>query len=73
MDLKEIKRITAFARKAGIKSLKFGDVAIEFGDHVPATRKRLKLVEEGSVPAPQAEPTLDQIYSHIYSGNEGVG
>ncbi len=74
MDLKDIKKITAFARRAGLKSLKFNGCEIEFNDSVaPPTRKRLKLVEENSAPKPPHEPTLSEINDYIYGNSEEVG
>lgn len=73
MDLKEIKKITAFARRAGLKSLKFNGVELEFGDQVAKPQaKRLKLVEDPGIPV-IAEPTLQQINDYIYGNDEEVG
>lgn len=69
MDLKEIKKITAYAKKAGIKSLKFGDVEIVFGDHLPS-KPRLVPEEVSSKPQVQQPPTLDEINAYIYSVDE---
>lgn len=72
MELKDIKRLVAFARRSGIKSLKVADFAVEFTDAAVApTQKRLKVVEDGppSQPPPRF-PTLDEINSHIYTDTE---
>ncbi len=67
MDLKEIKKLTAFARKNGIKSLKVAGCEIEFGGEVvPRRTRRLKIVEE-AMPREHQEPTLQQINDFIYN------
>lgn len=74
MDFKEIKKITAFARKAGLKSLKFNGFEIEFSDQaVPPTKKRLKIVEDEVGPSIPQEPNLEQINDYIYGNTQEVG
>lgn len=73
MDLKELKKITAYARKAGIKSLKFADVSIEFNEATtPQRAKRLIVVEEDTVKKP-TDPTLEQINDYIYGQTDEAG
>lgn len=75
MDLKQIKRVTAFARKSGIKSLKSGDFEVVFHDAAilpTPTRNKAALtqVADTDKPAPLPEPTLDQINAYIYQDSE---
>lgn len=74
MDLKELRKITAYARKAGLKSLKFNGVELEFQDslHVPrGTKPKLVPAFDGPSGLPIVpEPSLDQINAYIYENSE---
>ncbi len=74
MDLKQIRTITKFARRNGIKSLKFEGFEIEFGDLVvPPKAKRLKVIEEDAPPVQEVrELTLEQINDYIYGTNQEI-
>ena len=65
MDLKEFKRIAAYARKSGIKKCKVGDIEIEFNEQ-PI---RKAIIDDPVVPQFR-EPTLDDINKYIYETNE---
>jgi hypothetical protein len=72
-DLKDAKRLIAYARKVGAKSLRWGDLEIEFhapGVIPPRQRGSVDASAKGSEPtpltAPEAPPTLDQINEYIY-------
>lgn len=68
MDLTEIKRITLFARKTGIKSIKIDGLELEMHtplEQAPAVRRRPRH-EEMSGPKAIPEPTLEQINEFIY-------
>lgn len=84
MDLKEVKKITRFARDNGIKSLEFNGFKVEFHDAAlfpktasvaAALASKPTLVPDkdpGSRPAPAKEATLDDINAFIYQ-SEDVG
>jgi hypothetical protein len=75
MDLKEIKKITSFAQKHGVKMLSFGDFKIEFHEDTPIQMKAPKLVrvqEEAQVPKTPQDPSLQEINDYIY-GNQVTG
>lgn len=74
MDFREIKKLTAYARRSGVKHLKLDGFEIEFQDGAPAPeplrKPKLAPVQESSIPAPPPDPTLDQINQYIYGNNE---
>lgn len=71
MELAKLKELTEFAKKAGIKSLKFEDVSIEFRDVMPPARTRARPGEESSFKITKEAPTLDEINHYIYN-NDGA-
>lgn len=74
MDLKEAKKLINYARSAGIKTFKLGDLEVDFRQEITIEpRKRLKSVpkaDEVKLPPPDAPPTLDQINQYIYGDGE---
>ncbi len=71
MDFKEIKKIAAYARKVGIKSLEFDGFKLELHDKAPVFKEaKPRLIptteKEATVPKPSPEPTLDHINEFIY-------
>lgn len=80
MDLKEIKKITNFARRAGVKSIKIDGLEISFKDEIIIQRPRTpRLVKpeagktelkQGGIPTP---PTLDEINKFIYEEKPEAG
>lgn len=84
MELKEIKKLVHFARKAGVKSMSFNGLAVEFKDEIIiqhprkprlATKdgKATAASPEKAIPAPAPLPTLDEINQYIYGQSEEVG
>lgn len=70
MDFKEAKKIIAYARKNGIRSLKIGDFSVEL-ESEPVAFERAAPAPAGAQdpntrPAPPAEPTLAEINEYIY-------
>lgn len=71
MDFREAKKLIAYAKKNGIKSLKCGDVEVTFGD----TSVRMAVQE---VDVPKAihsmvmPPTLDQVNDYIYGNPDEI-
>lgn len=73
-ELKDAKRLIAYARRAGVKSFRWGSLEVEF--HVPGVippRQRGSIDASAQVsagkninPAPDPAPTLDQINAYIY-------
>lgn len=73
MDLREIKKLTAFARRAGIKSLKINGFEIELHDSAlsPQIQKRsAQVIPDPIYPSPLSAPTLDQVNAYIYGPPE---
>jgi len=66
MELDKLKEITEYARKNGIKSLKFGDVSIEFRDILPPLRTRTNKPGDKPLSAVKDVPTLDDLNDYIY-------
>lgn len=79
MEFGEIKKIVRFARSAGVKSLKLGDLSVEFKDEIIIKQPRQSKAQ------PQAEqrpafaakekqipevPTLDEINNFIYGNTD---
>lgn len=77
MELREIKKITAYARRAGIKSLEVNGFKIELHDFAlfpkaPTAKPGAPdPAIEKSTQAPDPGPTLDQINEYIYSTEDG--
>ena len=55
-DLAELKKFLALCRKQGVKEIKFGDVAVVFGE---APRKQSDEADDAEVETD--EPTMEQI------------
>lgn len=76
MDFKEFKKIIAFAKKQGLKSLSLDGLHVEFqeGYLAPQAMRKPKAkahdVKEPLVKAPDAAPTLDDINRFIYEDGE---
>lgn len=71
MDLKEVKRIVAFARKAGLSRLALDGLSFEFSsDPLPPVKKPPAAETEPAGPKPDPGPTLDQINQFIYGQDE---
>jgi hypothetical protein len=73
MDLKEIKKLSAYMRRAGIKKVRYADVEVELSDMIltamsPRERSKPTLVPDADhkLPKPIPEPTLEQINEYIY-------
>lgn len=76
MDLKEIKKIITFAKHSGIKSLTLDGLSVEFHESVSAQprRRRISKLPDTQAPLspPDVGPTLQKIYDHIYSDQDGM-
>lgn len=83
MTLAEAKKFIAYSKKMGLKHARIGDLEVTFQDGVVSEsrhfRKSLPIATAtASVPpalerpAPPPEPTLEQIYQHIYSTDAEV-
>lgn len=70
MDLKEIKKITAYAKKAGIRSLKVNGFELEFHDATildRPTKKAIPASDLSPLPKSPPPPSLEEINAYIYS------
>lgn len=77
MDLKEAKRLIAYARRKGIQRLKWGDLDISFheGLVLPFLRELpaasvVAPADKQTKPAPEPLPTLDDINKFIYENTD---
>lgn len=73
MDLKEVKKIVAFAKKAGISSMTMDSLSFVFSsDPLPVLQKGQKVPEvpEKKLPEPKPGPTLDDINQYIYGQDD---
>lgn len=77
MDLKAAKRLIAYARRVGVKSLKVGEFEVTFHDAVifPTHQRAAKTVapvaaDKQTIPAPAPDPTLEDINAYIYGNTE---
>lgn len=74
MNLKEIKKIVAFAKKSGVKTLKLDGFEIELNDEAfnKPLVKAIAMTED-KVPFPEhREPTLEDINEYIYGDHDEV-
>lgn len=73
MDLKEIKKITAYARKSGIKSLKMNGLELEFHESAlisKPTRKLIPVEELLKGTKQEAEASFEEINAWIHQKDE---
>jgi hypothetical protein len=78
-QIRDIKRLMAFARKIGAKKFACSGFEIEFQEGLmPATRERVSKLaksidapaDKQTVPAPERGPTLQEINDYIYGDTE---
>jgi hypothetical protein len=70
MDFKEAKRLIAYAKKNGIKTLKAGDFEVTFDDHVIFPKALQASKDEPGIatrPPDPPVPSLDEINAYIYN------
>jgi len=80
MDLKEIKKLVHFARRAGVKTLTVNGMTVEFKDEIIIQKPRApRLVKsdakESQAKAPEIPvvPSLDEINKFIYEQQDEAG
>lgn len=68
MELRDAKKLIAYAKKNGIKSLKVGDVEVTFSDDVVTKYASAKVSTELETPISTQvkDVTLDDINDYIY-------
>lgn len=71
-DLREFKKIVAYARKSGAKRIKVGEIEVEFNDIAPFLNKpdTPAPADKQAVPSGPPEPTLQQIQAWIHQNDD---
>ncbi len=76
MDLKQLKKMVAFAKKAGLKKIKTSEFEFELDDKAFDTKPiKTETAGIGTVPFPTMnhgtkEPTLEEINAYIYTEDD---